>query len=269
MSLPSLPSGLLGPQYDYSAEMKTPGDLGIRMGDGSWSGISNAAAGVNFYGDTLGYGESTGFAAGAGMTQYPMGLRFFVKTGGTCSNGAEMYDYVSTIPNGVQGRLGNEIKQTMGVNLQGLAPGILEDAATALNPLPMFDAMIGSGFAKCKKISLPVGDIHGNLKPTGAALLGPSTPQTAWIDPATVAYQNGKPYQSHWVFDSWISADDYYNTPKTNAKEGFCGGGPGPGPRPRPRPRPIHGTPGEAKQTATLLFGALIAGLGVVYMLRK
>lgn len=250
-------AALLGPQYDYSGEMKTPSNLGIRMGDGSWSGITNAAAGVNFYGDMLGYGESTGFAAGAGMRQHPMGLRFFVKTGGTCSNGAEMYDYVSTVPSGVQGRLGNEIKQTMGVNLQGLAPGILEDAVTALNPMPMYDAMIGSGFAKCKKISLPVGDVNGALKSKEGAV---------WIDPATVAYQNGKPYQSRWVFDSWISANEYNTTPKTNTKEGFCGGCESN--TYQRRPHPPRGTPAEAKQTATLLFGGLIAGLVLFQVLR-
>jgi hypothetical protein len=255
-------NGLLGPQYDYSGQMKTPADLGIHMGDGSWSGITNAAAGVNFYGDTLGYGASTGFAAGAGMEQQPLGLNFFVNTGGVCSNGAAMYDYVSTIPTGVSGRLGNEIKQTMGVNLQGLAPGILEDAVDALNPLPMFDAMIGTGYAKCKKISLPVGDINGNLQPN-AALLGNATPKP-WIDPATVTYQNGKPYQSHWVFDSWIGADEYNNTPKTNATEGFCGGRE----MPQRRHQVPRGTPAEAKQTATLLFGALVAGLVLFQVLR-
>jgi hypothetical protein len=256
---------LLGPQYDYSGEMKTPSSLGIRMGDGSWSGITNAAAGVNFYGDTLGYGDSSGFAAGAGMRQNPLGLKFFIKTGGTCSNGAAMYDYINTVPNGVQGRLGNEIKQTMGVNLQGLAPGILEDAVTALNPIPMFDAMIGSGYARCKKITLPVGDINGALKPKEGG--------TPWIDPATVAYQNGKPYQSRWVFDSWISADEYNATPKTNATEGFCGGGCGCGCEGkcgcenRGHSR-LHGTPAEAKTTATLLFGALVAGLVLFQMVR-
>jgi hypothetical protein len=247
---------LLGPQYDYTGEMSAPSEIGIRLGDGSWGGIQRAIGGIDYYGDALGYGTSTGFAKGAGQEQHPMGLNFFVKTGGTCSNGADMYDYVSTIPTGVPGRLGNEIKKTLGVNLQGLAPGIMDDALAALNPLPMFDAMAGTGFAKCKKISLPVGDINGALRSRNADVTTP------WIDTATtkVFYQNGKPYETHWVFDSWISADEYNSTSKTypikdakgNVVESFCGGGPQTG-------------LGEITRTSALLLGALGLGLALVY----
>ena len=251
--LSNLPTqALLGPQYDYTGEMNAPSEIGIRLGDGSWGGIQRAVGGIDYYGSALGYGTSTGFAKGAGQNQHPMGLNFFVKTGGTCSNGAEMYDYVSTIPTGVPGRLGKEIKKTLGVNLQGLAPGIMDDALAALNPLPMFDAMAGTGFAKCKQISLPVGDINGALRSRNDDV------KTPWIDKVSF-YKDGMPYQTHWVFDSWITADEYKSTRKTypikDAKgtilESFCGG---------PQTRL-----GEITRTSALLLGALGLGLALVY----
>jgi hypothetical protein len=166
-----------------------------------------------------------------------------------------MYDYVTTIPTGVPGRLGKEVKRTLGVNLQGLAPGIMDDALAALNPMPMFDAMAGTGFAKCKRISLPVGDINGALRSRNTDV------KTPWIDTATtkVFYQGGKPYETHWVFDSWISANEYNSTPKTypikdkagKIIESFCSS-------------PKTGM-GEITRTSALLLGALGLGLALVY----
>ena len=95
-------SALIGPVYDYSGELKSPEDLDIRMGNGSLESIGRAAAGVDYYASALGYGRSMGISKNEdGMKQYPMGLNFFLKVadaklGAACSNGASMYEYVST-----------------------------------------------------------------------------------------------------------------------------------------------------------------------------
>jgi hypothetical protein len=198
--------GLLGPNYNYADELKTPSEIGVKR-DGSAEGIIRAVAGVNYYMDAIGFGESTLLAKGAGMNQQPLGINYFVGTGATCSNGADMYEYISTIPGGIPGRVGDEIKTTLGVNFRGLAPGIMEDAAGALNPLPMFKAVTGSGYPKCKKVTKPVGDLHGKLRSS-------YDPNNVWIkDP--VKMTTGSPQQTRWVFDKYISMDEYDNTEKT------------------------------------------------------
>lgn len=191
----------MGPKYDYSAELPTPGDIGVRLGDGSWGGITGAMAGTQYYVDVIGFGEDTGFAKGHGLSQKPLGLKYFMKTGATCSNKQEMWQYINTVPTGLPGRLGTEIENTLGVHLRGLAPGMFQDAAKALDPMPMFNTMRGTGFAKCRKVSLPVGDENGRIR----------SPKTGewWIDPSQeqITYQNGIPYVAHWIFDSWTTAD--------------------------------------------------------------
>ena len=198
--------GLLGPNYSYADELKTPSEIGV-VRNGSAQGITRAVAGINYYMDAIGFGESTLFAKGAGMTQQPLGINYFIGTGATCSNGADMYEYISTIPNGIPGRVGNEIKTTLGVNFRGLAPGIMEDAAGALNPMPMFEAVTGSGYPQCKKVTKPVGDLKGKLKSA-------YNPDNVWVkDPVKMV--GSSPQQTRWVFDKYITMEEYDNAKKT------------------------------------------------------
>jgi hypothetical protein len=218
-------SALIGPVYDYSGELKSPEDLGIRMNDGSLSGIGRAAAGVDYYAGALGYGRSMGISKNyKKMKQNPMGLNFFLKVadaklGAACSNGASMYEYVSTIPTGIPGPLGDKLaKEMKGVRLQGLAPGIIGDAAAALNPAPFFSAAVGSGFPQCKQMRAMVGDAEGNIRSKNPNVTRP------WIDISQGNAQKPKRklfkkrdnnyYETRWVFDKWISAEEYNNTPK-------------------------------------------------------
>ena len=208
------------PNYSYADEMRTPREIGITR-DGSFDGIARAVAGVNYYADTIGFGTSTQFAKDAGMTQTPLGVRFFTKTGMKCSNGADMYDYVDTITKGtlVGKRVNDELKLMGLPQLRGLAPGIMEDAASAMDPRPIFGAVAGSGYPKCKKVTLPVGDGNGRLQSA-------FDPSNVWIKGATTSVMlNGKatPHQTRWVFDSWIPQEEYAATEKTEAAkaEGF------------------------------------------------
>jgi hypothetical protein len=195
--------------------MMTPREIGVKR-DGSFNGIAKAAAGVNYYADTIGFGSATGFAAAAGMQQSPLGIRFFTNTGMKCSNGADMYEYVDTVPKGTLTgkRLNDELGKMKLPQLRGLAPGILEDATTALDPRPMLSAATGSGFAKCKKVMYPVGDGNGNLQ-------SKFDPENKWIKDVTVQAKTSStagqslPHQSRWIFDSWISKEEYDATPKT------------------------------------------------------
>ena len=214
--------GLLGPKYSFADELKTPSEMNITQ-DGSFDGIMRSVAGINYYTDAIGFGESTLLAKGQGMNQNPLGIRYFIKTGQTCSNGADMYEYVSTVPSGLPGRVGKEIQKTLGVQMRGLGPGIVEDAVTALNPLPLFSAVIGSGYSACKKVTLPVGDMNGHTQSQYDA-------SNVWItDPWKPV--GGQPSQTRWVFDHYISMEEYDAAAKTEKAgvlpltEGFAADG--------------------------------------------
>ena len=198
--------GLLGPKYSFADELATPTEIGVGR-DGSFDGIMRAVGGVNYYVDAIGFGEATALAKMQGMNQTPLGIRYFIKTGATCSNGADMYEYISTVPQGLPGRVGAEVQKTLGVQFRGLAPGIVGDAVGALNPMPMFQSVIGSGYARCKKVTLPVGDLKGQVGSN-------YDKSNVWItDPYKVV--GGAPSQTRWVLDKYISQEEFDAAPKT------------------------------------------------------
>jgi hypothetical protein len=227
------------PEYKFADELMSPRELGIKR-DGSFDGIMRAVGGINYYADSIAFGDSTMFAKGRGLRQTPLGIRYFVNTGMTCSNGAKMHEYVDLIPTGMPGRVGEEMKAMGLPQLKGLGPGIVEDAANSLNPLPILDAATRGGFPQCKQVTLPVGDIAGNL----ASRYDPKKP---WITEPTQAV-GGKPHQTRWVFDKWLSYEDYETTPKS-ITEGF--------------------TTFSIKSSQTAAIALLIALLGGIYLTKQ
>jgi len=205
--------GFLGPSYSFADELKSPGEIGVRS-DGSVNGIMAAVAGVNYYTDVIGFGEATSLnRMQNGDNLKPMGIRYFLPTGATCSNGALMWAYIDSVPKGnLMGKRITNAMQQMGLpGMRGLAPGILEDARDALNPMPIFQAAMGTGYPKCKLVSLPVGDLQGNVKSPYDG--------NEWIK-GKIDYKNG-PTQTRWVQDTdakgnplFMSQIDYQNDKK-------------------------------------------------------
>jgi hypothetical protein len=213
--LRDMSDSLLGPKYDYTNELAAPSEIGVRAG-GSFDDVMGAMAGFNYYIDAIGFGQSTGMAKSRGLQNQRLGIRYFMKTGMKCSNNADMHEYIDTVPKGLPGRAGKEAQKTLGVELRGLAPGIVEDAASALNPVRLFTAAMGTGYAQCKKVTLPVGDERGRLaSPYDGA---------KWVE-GPVEYKGGVPHQTRWVFDKDISQEAFDKTPKI---ESFSNIGEGP-----------------------------------------
>jgi len=205
---------LMGPSYDYSGELPVPGNIGVHKGD-SLESVINAVKGVAYYSDMIGFGESSNSLT-QGMPLFPMGVNYFTKTGATCSNGAEMWTYVNGTPTGdSMGKATKAALQSAGLpGLRGLAPGIMEDAQAALNPMPVVNTVLGTGYARCKQVTKPIGDHKGALS---------SSEGDVWIkDAGDVDRSSGRPQQTKWVLDSWISQDDYNNEFKNKS---FCSDG--------------------------------------------
>lgn len=221
--------GFFGSPYKPADAMMTPPQIGVVVGD-SMGDVINAVKGVGFYADQIGFGApSTGLTQG--MPLEPLGVNYFIKTGLSCSNGADMWKYMQGITQG--DALGEKLKMVMAEMglppLKGLAPGMIEDAENALDPSPLMNALFGSGYPQCKQVTLPVGDAYGRV-------MDPDTNED-WIGDSTGLQQTGNGYvQTRWVQDTdrlgnpvnltrdqWVAAKKTFNpdgTPVTN-KEGF------------------------------------------------
>ena len=186
--------GFLGPPYSPADEMLPPASIGVRRGD-SIDSVIGAVKGVIYYGDMIGFGEaSSSFTQGMPGLK-PLGVNYFMNSGLQCSNGATMWEYVQTIPTG--NALGQKIKSALrGVGLpalRGMAPGIMEDAQAALNPFPVINAVVGSGYPQCRLVRMPVGDIDGKIQNVDGNLL---------VDPTGLLVDsNGRYYQEQWIQD--------------------------------------------------------------------
>jgi hypothetical protein len=231
----SMPSGIgfLGSSYSPADALLAPPDIGVKAGDGM-SDVINAVKGVAFYADMIGFGQSS-TPMTAGMPLKPLGVNYFANTGQTCSNGANMYQYVQGIPQGTAlgSRVANVMSEMGLPALKGLAPGMMEDAESALDPSPLLNAVLGSGYPQCKQVTLQVGDAYGHIADpdTGAP----------WIDQPETATQgsDGLFYQTRWVQDvdgagnpisltkdQWSAVPKTYNpdgTPMSGTTEGFLG----------------------------------------------
>jgi hypothetical protein len=228
--LPSMvPSGLgfFGSPYKPADAMPTPSQIGVRAGD-SMSDVVNAVKGVGYYIDQIGFGgPSTGLTNGMGLK--PLGVNYFINTGAKCSNGAEMWTYMQGIPEG--NALGERVKQAMAdmgmPALRGLAPGMLEDAENGLNPAPLMNSLLGSGYPECEQVEKMVGDMTGNIA-------DPSSNE-AWIADINTAYKKGDGlyYQKRWVQrtvngkkvdltrDQWVATKKTHRPDGTPIKEPF------------------------------------------------
>lgn len=183
--------GFLGPNYSPADEMLPPASIGVKRG-GDLGDVIGAVKGVIYYGDMMGFGEaSSGFTKGMPGLK-PLGVNYFINSGLTCSNGATMWEYVQTIPTG--SALGEKVKNAIrGIGLpqlRGMAPGILEDAKSALDPSPVINAMVGSGYPQCILAKRQVGDFDGKITNIDGQLL---------VDPEGLINQGGAYYQQRWI----------------------------------------------------------------------
>jgi hypothetical protein len=213
--LPNKPAtgpGYLGPDYSPGDQLKVPGQIGVRRG-GGLDDVVRAVKGVGYYTDMVAFGaESSSFTRGMG--QKPLGVNYFINTGLTCSNGATMWEYVETIPTGTA--LGTNVKKALASSglppLKGMAPGIIEDAKSALNPFPVINAVIGSGYPQCTLKRLPVGDPENQIQNIDGVLI---------VDPSGIIVgRDGRYYQEHWIQDKTTVANNGYENEWENFMRG-------------------------------------------------
>lgn len=185
--------GFLGPDYNPADEMYPPAAINVYRGD-TLDHVLGAVRGVVYYGDMMGFGTASSRFTKDMPGLRPLGVNYFINSGLTCSNGASMWEYVQTIPSG--NALGETIKKAIedvGLpGLRGTAPGILEDAKFALDPFPVINAVVGSGYPKCRLVKKKVGDFDGKIHNVDGVLL---------VDPYGLTGSEGNYYHEKWIQD--------------------------------------------------------------------
>jgi len=154
--LDNLEQDLLGPDYKYWKQIKTPEELGMSK-DGNLGAIANDVTAMMKYTQFLIAG------GGASAVDGPIGDRFFLQTGAKCSDKAtgkqvQRSLYVDNIPSGsipfISAGLGENFTA-----LEGLLPGTVFGLAK-INPLAIFQAFMTGTDPSCQAITLPVRDVN-------------------------------------------------------------------------------------------------------------
>lgn len=218
--------GFFGPEYSYADDIKLPGQIGVRQ-EPSFGAILDSVGGVNYYIDQIAFGGATGFD---GQQVSPLGVRYFLNTEMMCSNGASMSEYFDGVTKG--DLLGQRVKDGLASaglpGLRGLAPGMMENARDALDPRPIFEAIVGGGYPVCQQVKCPVGTEAGHISNS-------SSPDKPYIM-GELKWEGGIPYQTRWVkgYDEKgnalnLSREEFAALPKCYNADGTYMSNPPPG----------------------------------------
>jgi hypothetical protein len=214
-NIPDKVPGIFGPDYSVADSVPLPAQVGIRSGD-SLDSVMDAVKGSAYYIDLIGFGESTNsLTSGLGVKR--LGVNTFMRTGFKCANGADMWLYNEGIPNGsaVGKRLGDGLKSAGLPQLRGIAPGIIEDAKNALDPIPILQTVFGTGYPNCRLATLRVGDQDGAIQNSATGSYYVENPETVFKG------ADGYPAQSRWIFDRDLTNEQYDAVKKTHCPDGI------------------------------------------------
>ena len=149
----------IGPDYPYYKYIKTPSEIGT-SGKGSLSQLGKDIDGLISYVEILVSGGGKASATGQ-----PLGNKFFLKTGGKCtdkstSQDVDRYIYINNVP------AGNIpfISSGAGVNFsefKGLIPGTISNL-NAFNPMEMFQSFLSGSKPDCQELTMETIDIYNN-----------------------------------------------------------------------------------------------------------
>lgn len=216
---PSVDQGpsVFGPDYSFVEQIPLPGEVGVRDGD-RLSDVIDSVKAAAYYMDMIGFGEPSNiFTRNMNPKPKPLGINFWMKTGMTCSNGAEMWNYVPGIPQGdVFGdRIQTALKGSGLPALRGLAPGMGEDVKAAMDPRPMMSAVFGTAYPECKYEVREVGDQDGNIMNKATKKL--------YMDAFESAVRNnqGRFVQGRWVFSQGLTKSEWEKAAKEYCPDGY------------------------------------------------
>lgn len=149
----------LGPDYPYYKNIRSPSQIGM-SGEGSLSQLGKDISGLEAYVELLVSGKGKASATGR-----PLGNKFFLKTGGKCTDVAtkeevDRFIYVNNVPSGnipfISSGMGMNFK-----DFRGLIPGTISNL-NAFNPMEMFQAFLSGSKPDCQSLTMETVDIYNN-----------------------------------------------------------------------------------------------------------
>ena len=149
----------IGPDYPYYQYIRTPAEIGM-SDEGSLKALGKDIDGLTSYVELLVSGKGNASATGQ-----PLGNKFFLQTGGKCTDKAtgqdvDRYIYINNVPEGNVPFISNGL----GVNFtefRGLSPGTISNL-NAFNPMEMFQAFLSGSKPDCQEITMETIDIYNN-----------------------------------------------------------------------------------------------------------
>ena len=157
----SVEQSLIGPDYEYWANINSPSEMAKPMSaDPTLDAFKNDIRGIAGYAEIL----ASGYGA-ASKTGKPLGNKFFLQTGGQCTDTktntlTDRYIYINNVP------MGNIpfIPSSMGVDVspaRGLIPGIMSDLSV-LNPFTIMQAFMLGANPPCQEVTMDLIDTNNN-----------------------------------------------------------------------------------------------------------
>jgi hypothetical protein len=160
--LQQVEQNLIGPSYPYSQNILAPQYVGMST-DGTTTALSNNISGLRQYINLLVSGYSSASATGG-----PLGNKFFMQTGGQCTDTStnqlvDRYIYINNVPTGDIDFSVNMSAGMGGLNsgLQGLIPGALGDLSV-LNPYALLQSFLAKNPGPCQEITMETIDVSNN-----------------------------------------------------------------------------------------------------------
>jgi hypothetical protein len=172
---------LLGPDYLYWKRILKPSDMGMSS-DGNFGALTNNVGGLINYVEVLVTGNA------GSTTGRPLGDKFFLKTGGQCTdvasgNKVDRYIYIDNVPNGNIPFISSGLGGVDFTEFEGLIPGLLGDLGK-LNPLNLFKSFMMGDNPDCMSVYLETitPAVDGDLNDTGKDNYGTETQFVAVAD---------------------------------------------------------------------------------------
>jgi hypothetical protein len=156
-----LTKSFLGQDYNYKDHIKSPQELGMRS-DGTMSAIASNVDGLISYVELLVAGGGKATKGGDGG---PLGDKFFLKTGGQCTDilidrKVDRYIYIDNVPDGSIPFITSGINGVKLDSMKGLVPGVLTNMSR-IEPTKIFGAFMMGAEPKCIEVTKKTIDENG------------------------------------------------------------------------------------------------------------
>ena len=150
---------LLGPNYSYTNQIKSPGEMGMSS-TGSFATLERDISGLISYVELLVTGGGN-----ASKTGRPLGNKFFLKTGAKCKDKktgelVQRSIYINNVPDGSI----PFITSGMGVNFttfEGIIPGTMSNVSK-INPFQILQSFMMGSNPECQAMTLQTIDVNNN-----------------------------------------------------------------------------------------------------------